>query len=314
MNAKPRDDAFELNRLIEGDATDVLGGFPEACVDLIATSPSYWTAVDYGDGRPAPSYGDYLDALDQVWAECERVLHPNGKMAINTALMPIPKAVIKQQIRHLKGIPLDIHQRIMAYTGLEFLELVIWQKQTSKAMLGPYPNPGNHLVNNTAEFIYVYRKPGKARSIPREIKEASTIPIELHRDLTQQVWWMYPQDVKRAEGHPAPFPEKLPGRLIRLYTFIGDVVLDPFCGTGTTCAVAKTMGRRWLGIDINPAFLESAAERIEAAIDPPVLEIGHPRWPTKAELQQEVATKSKTQLERKHKRLRFGRSVEIQVE
>jgi len=100
-------------------------------------------------------------------------------------------------------------------------------------------SPDNHLINNTTEHIFVYRKPGKARSIPRDVKEASAIPIRLHRDLTQRVWWMYPQDVKRARGHPAAFPQKLPGRLIGLYTFIGDVVRDPFCGTGTTCAVAR---------------------------------------------------------------------------
>jgi hypothetical protein len=99
--------------------------------------------------------------------------------------------VIKQQIRDLKGIPLDIHHRIMAYAGLDFLDLIIWQQQTSKAMLGLYPNPGNHLINNTTEHIFVYHKPGKARSIPRDIKEASAIPIQLHRDLTQRVWWMY---------------------------------------------------------------------------------------------------------------------------
>jgi DNA modification methylase len=98
-------------------------------VHLIVTPLPYWNAVNYGDGQPPLTYGDYLDALDPVWSECERVLYPDGKLAIVTEMMPIPKAVIKQQIRHLKRIPYHIHDRFEAYTGLEFVDLFIWQKQ-----------------------------------------------------------------------------------------------------------------------------------------------------------------------------------------
>jgi len=93
--------------------------------------------VSYGDGQAPQTYDQYLDGLDQVWLQCERVLWPNGKLAINTAIMPIPKKVIRQRTRHLKPIPHDIHHRVMAYTGLELLDVFIWQKQTTSHMLGP---------------------------------------------------------------------------------------------------------------------------------------------------------------------------------
>ena len=127
---------------------------------------------------------------------------------------------------------------------------------------------------------------------------------------------MMPADVARTGGHPAPFPSKLPGRLIRLYTkgacpgFAGDVVLDPFVGTGTTCTVAQAMGRRWVGIDINPAYIAAAADRLAKAEEPPVLEVGRPRWPSKAEL--ELAKPPKLSSEEaiaKHRRATFGRGA-----
>ena len=123
-------------------------------------------------------------------------------------------------------------------------------------MFGSYPYPGNIIENNTIEFINVYVKPGKPPKFERGVKAANLLSRAEWLDLTQQVWFMYPEDVKRGGSHPAPFPQKLPGRLMRLYSygaapnFAGEIVLDPFAGTGTTCAVAKSMGRRFIGIDI----------------------------------------------------------------
>jgi len=178
-----------FNRLICGDAATELAKLRESCVDLIVTSPPYWEAVSYGDGV-SQSYDQYLDGLDQVWLQCERVLRPNGKLAINTAIMPIPKKVIQQQVRHLKFIPYDIHHRIMAYTGLELLDVFIWQKQTTSHMLGAYPHPGNNLADNSIEHIFVYRKPGRRRVISADMKAVDRMSDVMHIDLTQQVWWM----------------------------------------------------------------------------------------------------------------------------
>jgi SAM-dependent methyltransferase len=156
------------------------------------------------------------------------------------------------------------------------------------------------------------------------VKEANRIDAE-HRDLTQQVWFAMPQDIQRKEGHPAPFPEKLPARLIALYTFgategfAGEIILDPFCGTGTTCAVAKRMGRRWVGIDINPAYVEMARERVEGAERDggPQLLCGFGKWPSKAELEALAATElgnaGREKGEAKHKRQTYGRAAPVKA-
>jgi len=182
-------------------------------------------------------------------------------------------------------------------------------------MFGSYPYPGNIIENNTVEFINVYVKPGKPPKFDRHVKDANALTRAEWLDLTQQVWFMYPEDVKRGGHHPAPFPEKLPARLIRLYSygaageFPGEIVLDPFVGTGTTCAVAKRMGRRFVGIDVNPAYVGLARERVHNARDAqPLLLVGRPKYPGKDELAGIAAAGTRGRAaETKHKRKTFGR-------
>ena len=187
-------------------------------------------------------------------------------------------------------------------------------------MFGAGPRPGNNIANNTTEMITIYVKPGKPRKFAKSVITANRITGVEKRDLIQQVWNMYPADVKRKRGHPAPFPEKLPARLIQLFTFgatkgfAGEIVLDPFCGTGTTCVAAKRMGRRFIGIDINPAYVEIARERIEkAAVDGgPLLLVGFPKYATTDELEALSATELGTagrEAEAKHKRRTYARKV-----
>jgi DNA modification methylase len=233
--------------------------------------------------------------------------------------MPIPKDVIEQHTRHLKNIAFDNEARIIAETDLERYGLFIWQKQTSKMMFGSYPYPGNILENNTVEFINVYVKPGRPPKFSEEAKEANKLSRLEWMDLAQQVWFMYPEDVKREEGHPAPFPEKMPARLMKLYSYgasenlEGEIVVDPFVGTGTTCAVAKMMKRRWIGLDINRAYVSYAERRI-AATRPgdPLLLVGRGKYPTKDELIRmsfEEAGSAGAEAMSKHKRKTYGRSV-----
>jgi DNA modification methylase len=316
-NLAPADIA---DRLFTGHATQVLRKFPAGCIDLVVTSPPYWTAVEYGGGRaPWPSYEAYLADMLSVWTECARVLRPNGKLCINAPVLPIPKAIVRQHTRHLKTIAFDMEQRILAATELERFSLFVWQKQTSKMMFGSYPYPGNIIENNTIEFINVYVKPGKPPKFSRDVKEGNALTRAEWLDLAQQVWFMYPHDVKRAGHHPAPFPEKLPGRLMRLYTygaagdFPGELVLDPFAGTGTTCAVARRMGRRYVGIDIDPAYVEIARARVhDAKGGAPLLLVGRARYPGKDELSQIAAADAGSRgkaAEAKHKRRTYGRKV-----
>jgi DNA modification methylase len=324
-SAKPKNagrggvEAF-VNRLIVGHAGAVMAGIRDGSIDLVVTSPPYWTAVEYDGGKsPWRSYDDYLADMQRVWAQCARVLRPNGKLCINAPVMPIPKELIRQHTRHLKNIAFDMEHRILAETDLQRYALFVWQKQTSKMMFGSYPYPGNIIENNTVEFINVYVKPGKPPKFDRDVKEANALTRAEWLDLTQQVWFMYPEDVKRDGDHPAPFPEKLPGRLMRLYTygafagFPGEIVLDPFVGTGTTCAVAKMMGRRYIGIDINDRYIKLAQQRVRHAPGfQPLLLVGRAKYPGKEELQQLLENEAGSigkNAEAKHKRKTYGRRL-----
>ncbi len=313
-----------INKLLAGDAKEILSRMPANSVDLVITSPPYWNAVEYDQETVESSgtYDDYLDALLHVWKECYRVLRDNGKIAINTPIMPVPKKIIgDQHTRHIKNINNDIETTILKETGFLRFGLFVWQKQTSKLMFGSYPYPGNILENNTIEFINVFVKPGKPPRYSETAKEANKLSPTEWVDLTQQVWFMYPEDVKREGDHPAPFPEKLPGRLMRLYTygaaegFAGDVVLDPFCGTGTACSVAKRMNRRFIGIDISERYLRIAEDRVRNAQPntPPVLLVGRGKYPGKDELEQMNAEltlgNAGQSAEAKHKRETYGRGA-----
>ena len=164
------------DQLIVGHAAHVMADFPDNSVDLVITSPPYWTAVEYEGGCPWASYAEYLADLQMVWRQCTRVLGPNGKLCINAPIMPIPQAVIRQDTRHLKDIAGDIKRLILAEAGLHLFSVFVWQKQTSKLMLGSYPHPGNILECNTTEFIHVYVKPGKPPKFDDQVKVANTSP------------------------------------------------------------------------------------------------------------------------------------------
>jgi modification methylase len=314
--------ATMTDRLLTGHAADLMTSLPEGCIDLIVTSPPYWTAVEYDQGEsPWTSYEAYLADMQRVWEQCARVLRPNGKLCINAPIMPIPKAVIEQHTRHLKNIAFDMEHKVLSENDLERYSLFVWQKQTSKMMFGSYPYPGNIIENNTIEFINVYVKPGKPPKFTADVKSANEFTRTEWLDLAQQVWFMYPEDVKREGDHPAPFPEKLPARLMRLYTygavasFPGEIVLDPFVGTGTTCAVAKSMGRRYVGIDINPAYVKIAEKRVRDAPGfEPLLLVGRAKYPGKEELKDLAAADAGSNgkdAESKHKRKTYGRKVAI---
>lgn len=221
------------------------------------------------------SYADYLDRLDRVWGEVARVLLPNGKFCLNVPIMPLTKSVSDaafgpSHTRIVLDLYSDMKTRIEARTALKLYSLYIWEKQTTEKMFGSYPFPPNLYERNYIEFIAVFVKPGAPRVLPAAVKEASRLTQEDWMDLTQQIWWMYPENIPRLEGHPAPFPEALPNRLVAMYTwraaptcdFPGDIVLDPLAGSGTTCVAAHRMERRFVGIDLNPEFCTFAQQRV----------------------------------------------------
>ena len=264
----------QVDRIICGDALETLAKLPDECVALAVTSPPYWNVVDYGiEGQIGQtSYERYIEQMIEVWRETERVLIENGKLAIVTPVMPIPKSQINSQhTRHLKNIASDIEASILSdVPTLHRYSLFVWKKQTTTKMFGSYPYPPNIYEDNTIEFINVYVKDGTPPPIPKAAKEPSKLTQEEWRNLSMQIWPMYPEDVKRTGGHPAPFPTVLPQRLIFMYSFraapeadfAGDIILDMFNGSGATTLAAKMTGRRWIGIDLSPEYCDHAETRL----------------------------------------------------
>jgi DNA modification methylase len=309
-----------------GDSLKLIKELPENSVHLVVTSPPYWNAVKYENKNyiGCDSYNEYLTDLQKIWIECERILKPNGKLCINSPIMPIPKKIIgNHHIRHVKNINNDIEYSIMTKTDLQRYGLFIWQKQTSKLMFGSYPYPGNILEQNTVEFINVFVKEGKPEQRGKEHKERYKLTQKEWLDLTQQVWFMYPEDVSRVKNHPAPFPEKLPARLIKLYTmgsykeYPGDVVLDPFCGLGTTPYVAYTMNRRYVGFDISDEYIEYAKNRLSNSLQTEInCFTGYAKYPSKHELNIMYVQRNDSGVsvskEEKHKKESYGRGFTFQ--
>ncbi|MDP8240780.1 MAG: site-specific DNA-methyltransferase [Candidatus Hatepunaea meridiana] len=264
-----------INTIITSDTKEALDMIEANSVKLAVTSPPYWNIKDYdAPGQIGQSdYDTYINDLVEVFVKTERVLKPNGKLAIVTPIMPIPKAVINDNhTRHLKNINNDLEAALLQSSEFKMkrYSLFIWQKQTSENMFGSYPYPPNIYENNTIEFINVFVKDGKPEKLPIEVKGYSKLSQEEWNNLTMQIWPMYPADVPRIKGHPAPFPLVLPQRFIMMYTFkevpdlnfSGDIVLDMFNGTGTTCIAAKQMGRGYIGIDINQDYNKYARMRL----------------------------------------------------
>ena len=235
-----------------------MAGVGDATVDLVVTSPPYWHIKDYGVSGQI-GYGQslhrYLEDLYRVWAECHRALLPGCRLCINVGDQFARAAVYGRY----RVIP--IHAEIIVQcerVGFDFLGSVIWQKRTTvntsggANVMGSYPYPPNGIVEVDYEFIHIFKKPGRPRKVAREVKEASKLSKAEWKEYFAGHWRF---GGARQVGHEARFPEELPRRLIRMFTFAGDTVLDPFLGSGTTVKAALELGRNAVGYEINPAYL-----------------------------------------------------------
>ena len=248
---------------------------PDNSVQLIITSPPYFNIKDYSldgyqknkkakkeDGQigDIPDYQKYIDEMVLVWKECERVLKPNGKLIINTPLMPmLKKNLITHYNRHIFNINNDIEHSILKKTNLFLMDVYIWNRTnpSKKLMFGSYPYPRNFYAQNTIEFITVFVKDGiPENNLPSKIKEKSKLSQKEWIEFTKQIWNIpIPGKGDLAFGeHSALMPEEIVRRCVRLFTFVEDIVLDPFAGSGTTLKVAKELGRNFVGYEISKSY------------------------------------------------------------
>ena len=250
---------------------------PDGSVQLIVTSPPYFNIKDYSlDGRQrerhAPSNGGqlgdvdrfdaFIESLLEVWEECARVLSPNGKLVINAPLMPmLKKEMSTHENRHIFDLNAEIQNSLLRNVhNLFLMDTYIWNRTnpTKRLMFGSYPSPTNFYAQNTCEFISVYVKAGKRSPVPKSVKEASALTQEEWLEFTRQVWDIpIPPVSDPAFGkHAAIMPAEIARRCIRLYSFVGDTVLDPFAGSGTTLKAAKDLDRHFLGYEVVPTYGE----------------------------------------------------------
>ena len=206
------------------------------------------------------NYAQYIDALLLVWKECQRVLKPNGKLVVNTPLMPMQKKELcTHHNRHIFNINSDIEHSILKNTSLFLLDLYIWNRtnSTKKLMFGSYPYPRNFYAQNIVEFISVYVKNGTPdNNIQHSQKVQSALTKEEWLEFTKQIWNIpIPNKKDSAFGeHSAIMPNEIAYRCIRMFSFVGDVVLDPFAGSGTTLKVAQDCDRYFVGYEISKTY------------------------------------------------------------
>lgn len=241
---------------------------PDNSVALVVTSPPYFAGKAYeealGEGHIPADYVEYLDMLEEVFAECARVLEPGGRIAVNVANLG------RKPYRSLSA---DVIHLLQDRLGLLLRGEIIWQKARGaggNCAWGSFASPQNPVLRDLTERIVVASKGRFDRARTAKDRRSAGLPSEASigkddfLDLTLDVWEFAPESATRV-NHPAPFPVGLPARLIELYTYRGDVVLDPFMGSGSTGVAAVMADRRFAGFDTDPDYAAAALARIEAA-------------------------------------------------
>lgn len=251
------------HKIIIGDSRK-MKAIPDESVHLVVTSPPYWQLKDYGTRNQIGydnSYEEYINNLNLVWNECYRVLHPGCRLCINIG----DQFARSVYYGRYKVIP--IRTEIIKFCerrGFDYMGAIIWQKTTTTnttggaSVMGSYPYPRNGILKIDYEFILIFKKLGKQPKVPREKRKKSK--------MTKEEWnryfsghWNFPGE--KQEEHLAVFPEELPRRLIRMFTFVGDTVVDPFLGSGTTTLATRKMDRNSIGYEINEEFLPIIKEK-----------------------------------------------------
>jgi len=256
-----------LHKLFHKDARQI-DSLSHASVHLVVTSPPYWTLKEYPhlDGQLGmiEDYESFLDQLDRIWQQCYRLLIPGGRLVI------VVGDVCLARRRHGRHTVVPLHASIQERCrkiGFDNLAPIIWYKIANAALevqngshfLGK-PYEPNAIIKNDVEYILMQRKPGAYRRPTPAMRVLSLISEEHHRHWFQQIWQLPGASTR---DHPAPFPIDLASRLIRMFSFVGDMVLEPFMGTGTTNVAACRWGRNSIGFEIDPQYFRQAVNRLK---------------------------------------------------
>ena len=242
--ADPPDDVLDRIFVQSAESMDQL---PDGTVGLMVTSPPYNVGKDYDEDL---SLDEYLGLLERVFSETYRVLEAGGRVAVNVA-----------NVGRKPYLPLNHHvASLLADIGFLLRGELIWQKAKAaggSTAWGSWQSAKNPTLRDIHEYVIVACK----ESFRRLRRGDDTIGRDEFLDATVSIWEIQPESARRV-GHPAPFPVELPRRLIELYTFEGDLVLDPFIGAGTTALAARNAGRHYVGYEIKPQYAELATARL----------------------------------------------------
>ena len=251
------------HRIIIGDSRR-MEEVSDSSIQLIVTSPPYWQLKDYGSSDQIGynhTYEEYINNLNLVWSECYRVLEDGCRLCVNIGDQ-FARAVYYGRY---KIIP--IRTEIIKFCetiGFDYMGAIIWQKVTTcnttggATVMGSFPYPRNGILKLDYEFILIFKKQGISKLISSEVREKSRMTTEEWNQYFSGHWNFAGE---KQDKHLAMFPEELPRRLIKMFTFVGDTVLDPFLGSGTTTLAAKNLSRNSIGYEINADFLPAIKER-----------------------------------------------------
>lgn len=277
LNSHYRDQAWPAphdrttHQLKLGDARN-LSWIPSKSVHLIVTSPPYWNLKDYEPHAAQlggiDGYELFLEEMDKVWAECARVLVPGGRICCVVGDVCIPRKHAGRH--HVMPLHADFQVRVRKL-GLDNLTPILWFKIANGAQeasgngAGFYGKPyqPGAIIKNDFEYILFFRKGGEYRS-PTPLQKTLSMLTKVELTGWLRTAWTDIKGESTRKGHPAPYPESLAARLIKLFSFAGDTVLDPFAGTGTTAVAALENGRNSIGLEIEAKYLAIAADRLKS--------------------------------------------------
>ena len=258
-----------INKIICADVLDGLKLLPDNFVTLVITSPPYNLKIDYASAADDQPYIQYIDWLSKVFLECHRVLRKGGRCIINIDAMTNRQEDKEEE--YIRDIRTDLSNHLKEM-GFKFFGEHVWYKSSKdpsfnggqfngkKTAWGSYMSPSTPAVRRNHEYILVYSKEQFKLEKTTESGDPDITGEEFQNYIAST--WSIQAETRKLGGHPVPFPIELPSRLIKLYSYPNDIILDPFNGVGTTCVAAKLLARRYIGIDMEESYCQYARDRI----------------------------------------------------